>query len=165
MKFICAILITLVCFVSAAGAEEKAGAAIHKGSQIAFDYTLTVDGKVIESSKGRAPLKYTQGDGTMIPGLEKQLEGMKAGEEKKVEVKPEEAYGYPLSEAVKEVPLSSLPKGIKPEVGMVLEGADAKGRRFPARITEVKKDTVKIDLNHPLAGKTLLFDVKIVSVK
>jgi len=166
MRSILAILILLACFVGSAGAEEKAGGtAIHQGSQVAFDYTLTVDGKVVESSKGKVPLQYVQGDGKLILGLARQLEGMKAGEEKKIEVKPEEAYGNPVPKALKEIPASSLPKGMKPTVGMLLQGTDASGKRFPARVVEIKKDTVVIDLNHPLAGKTLLFDVKIVSVK
>lgn len=166
MRYVCAALILLVCFTAVnyteAGAE---GEAIHKGSQVAFDYTLTVDGKIVDSSKDRGPLQYVHGDGNLIPGLVRQLEGMKAGDEKAIEVKPDEAYGNPVPAALKEVPLSSLPQGTKPEVDMILQGTDDSGRPFPARIAEVKKDSVMVDLNHPLAGKTLLFNVKIISVK
>ena len=166
MKYVCAVLVVLVCFMGVNCTQVMAeSATIRKDSQVAFDYTLTVDGKVMDSSKNRGPLQYVQGDGKLIPGLARQLEGMKAGEEKVIEVKPEEGYGTPAPNAFKEVPLSSLPKGTKPTVGMYLQGNDPSGRTFPAKIIEVKKDTFIIDMNHPLAGKTLLFNVKIVSVK
>ena len=166
MKRICAVLILLFCLSAVNSLTVKAeDMVIHKASQVTFDYVLTVDGKVIDSSKNRGPLEYTQGDRKLIPGLTRQLEGMKAGEEKTIEVKPEEGYGYPLQAAFKEVPLSSLPKGTKPAVGMVLQGTGKDGRTFPARIVEVKKNTMIVDINHPLAGKTLLFNIKIVSVK
>ena len=148
------------------GAEGKAlDVAIHNGSKVEFDYALTVDGKVTETSEKKGPLKYTQGDGKLIPGLTRQMEGMRVGDEKTIEVKPEEAYGNPNPIALKEVPLSSLPAGVKLEAGMPLRGKDKNGRAFLARIVEVKKDSVMMDLNHPLAGKTLVFKVKIVSIK
>lgn len=168
MKRICAVLFFLFCVSAVNNLTVKAeDTVIHKASKVTFEYVLTVDGKVIDSSKNRGPLEYTQGDGKLIPGLARQLEGMKAGEEKAIEVKPEEAYGNPTPDAVafREVPLSSLPKGTKPVVGMALQGAGKDGRAFPARIVEVKKNTIIIDLNHPLAGKTLLFNIKIISVK
>ena len=157
-----ALVVGLMIMVSQSWAE---GSAIGKGSKVAFNYTLTVDGKVADSSEGRAPLEYVQGDGKLIPGLTKQLEGMKAGDEKTVVVKPEDAYGNPNPAGHKEIPFTAVPKDIKPEVGMILQMQDDKGQVFPARVTEVKKDSLMIDLNHPLAGKTLTFKVKIVSVK
>ena len=166
MKYLLAVLMPLVCLSSINTGEVRADdMTIHNGSKVAFDYTLTVDGQVADSSKTRGPLQYTQGDGRLIPGLTRQMEGMKAGDEKIIEVKPEEGYGTHNPAAIKEVPISSLPKDTKPAVGMALQGNDKNGRTFPVRIIEVKKDTVMIDLNHPLAGKTLLFNVKIVSVK
>ncbi|MFH1189596.1 MAG: peptidylprolyl isomerase [Candidatus Omnitrophota bacterium] len=142
-------------------AEE---AVIHKGSKVSFDYVLTADNKVVDSSQVRGPLEYTQGDGKLIPGLTKELEGMKVGDEKTVQVKPEEAYGNPDPAGIREMPLSSIPADIKPEVGAVLRMQDQNGQSFPARITEIKKDSIVVDLNHPLAGKALTFKVKIVSV-
>ncbi len=162
MVFVLMITFTVIGIAPQVKADD---AAIHKGSQVAFDYTLTVDGKVVDTSKGKSPLQYVQGDGKLIPGLTKQLEGLKAGDEKTVEVKPEEGYGSPNPAAFKEVPLSALPAGAKPAVGMILQGTDKNGRTFPARISEVRKDSVIMDFNHPMAGKTLLFNVKIVSVK
>lgn len=138
--------------------------AITKGSKVAFDYTLTADGKVVDSSDKRGPLEYTQGDGRLIPGLTKQLEGMKVGEEKTIVVNPEEAYGNPRPEGIREIPFTAVPKNLKLEPGLMLQMQDANGQVFPAKVVEVKKDSVVIDMNHPLAGKTLTFKVKIVSV-
>ena len=151
----------LSIFISQAYAEETV---IHSGSKVAFDYVLTVENKVVDSSQAKGPLEYTQGDVKLIPGLTKQLEGMKVGDEKIVEVKPEEAYGNPDPAGIKEIPLSSIPADIKPEVGLILQMQDQSGQSFPAKITEIKKDSIVIDLNHPLAGKTLTFKVKIVSI-
>lgn len=137
--------------------------AIQKGSQVSFDYTLTVDGEVVDSSEGRGPLQYTHGGRQIIPGLSKQLEGMHVGEEKKVEVLPEEAYGRVNPEAIQEVPRSTLPAEIKPEVGMMLQVSNPQGTA-PVRVAELKEDSIVLDFNHPLAGKTLTFQVKIVSI-
>jgi len=137
---------------------------IQKGSQVSFDYTLTVDGVVVDSSEGRGPLQYTHGEGQIIPGLTKQIEGMGVGEEKKVEVFPEEGYGLINPNAFQEVPRSTLPANIEPKVGMTLQVRSSGGTAMPARITELKEDSIVIDLNHPLAGKTLNFQVKIVSI-
>ena len=165
MRYLCAAFILVSFFTFFAVQVRAEGAGITSGSKVAFDYTLTVDGKVADSSEGREPLEYTQGDGKLIPGLTRQLEGMKAGEEKTVIVSPEEGYGNPSPEGYKEIPLTAVPKDLKPEAGMMLQMQDDKGQVFPAKIMEVKKDSIMIDLNHPLAGKILTFKVKIVSVK
>jgi len=138
---------------------------IQKGSQVSFDYTLTVDNQVIDSSKDKEPLQYTHGEGKIIPGLSKQLEGMKVGDEKRILVGPQEAYGLVNPAAIQEIPKSQLPPDLEPEAGIHLEVNDQTGRSSIVKITEVKEDSVVIDLNHPLAGKTLTFDVKIVAIK
>jgi len=137
---------------------------IKDGSKVAFDFVITVDDKVVDSSQARGPLEYTQGEGTPFPALTKQMAGMKVGEEKVIVLKPEEAYGNPDPSGIREMPLTSVPTDIKPQVGMILQMQDEAGKLFPARITEIKKDTMVIDLNHPLAGKTLNFKVRVVSI-
>ncbi|MBN2452868.1 MAG: peptidylprolyl isomerase [Candidatus Omnitrophica bacterium] len=164
MKNVFALLMVLSGFMVFVSAIKAGDAGIEDGSKVAFDYTLIVDGKIADSSEGRGPLEYTQGDGKLIPGLTRQLVGMKAGDEKTVEVKPEEGYGLPDPSAVREIPFSAVPSDIKPEVGMILQMQDQAGRLLPAKVTEMKKDSIMIDLNHPMAGKTLVFKVKIVSV-
>ena len=165
MKYVYLALILMAALAICCPQVRAEGMAIHNGSQVAFDYTLTVDGKEIDSSASRGPLQYTQGDGKIISGLARQLEGLQVGAEKTIEVKPEEAYGKADPKAFKDVPMSELPPGKKPEVGMMLRAKDRNGQAYIVHIAQVKKDSVVLDLNHPLAGKTLLFKVKIVSVK
>jgi len=101
----------------------------------------------------------------LIPGLEKELIGLKAGDAKTVTVKAEDAYGPVRPEALREIEKEKLPKDITPEVGMVLEMQDPEGNAYPAIVKEIKDNTFILDFNHPLAGKELKFDVKIVSVE
>ncbi len=138
---------------------------VQNGRQVSFDYTLTVDGEIIDSSTGRGPLVYEHGDGKIIPGLARQLEGMGEGEEKEIVVVPEEAYGQVDPKATREVPKTSLPKDLEPKAGTMLMMRSESGQAFPVKIAEVKPESVMIDMNHPLAGKTLTFKVKIVSIK
>jgi FKBP-type peptidyl-prolyl cis-trans isomerase SlyD len=138
---------------------------VKNGATVSIEYTLTSeDGRVIESNKGKDPLRYVDGRSQIIPGLEKALEGMKAGTEKKVTVKPEEAYGQVDPKAYREVPKESVPADSL-KAGSTLFAKNAEGEMFPVRVKEVKDKTVVIDMNHPLAGKTLVFDVKILDVQ
>ena len=135
------------------------------GKTVSFDYTLTVDGAVVDNSQGKKPLQYVQGQKKIILGLEKQLAGLKIGDQKKIVVSPEEAYGKVDPKAVQEVDRALIPKDTPLTVGTILEATDPSGHAFPAKITEIKDKTVMLDLNHPLAGKELTFDVKIVDIK
>lgn len=147
-------------------AQEKGeNMTVEQGRQVSFEYTLTVDGNVLDTSQGREPLEYTHGEGKIIPGLSRQLEGMAVGEEKAIDIAPSEAYGEADPKAVQDVPKAQLPKEITPQAGMTLKVQTPDGVFMPVKITEVKENSVLIDFNHPLAGKTLHFDVKIVSIK
>jgi FKBP-type peptidyl-prolyl cis-trans isomerase SlyD len=138
---------------------------VQDGEMVSLHYTLKgTDGKVIESSNGKEPLKYIHGKKMMIPGLEKELTGMKVGGEKHVTVKPEDAYGAINKDAFREVPREKLPAdGLK--VGAVLTGQGPQGQPLHARVHEIKDKTVVLDFNHPMAGKTLNFDVKVVDIQ
>jgi len=149
------------CGLGARGEEM----AIKDGSKVFFDYTLTVDGEVVDSSEGREPLEYTQGQNQIVTGLEKALLGLKAGDEKTVTVSPEEGYGLIDPEALREVPKSSLPPELEPQVGMILGMQGPSGRPLPVKVSEIKEESVIMDFNHPLAGKELNFKVKVVSVE
>ncbi len=131
---------------------------------VGMEYTLLSDGAVVDSSEGKGPLHYVPGRGQIIPGLERQLVGLHVGDTKEVTVSPEEGYGKVDPTAVIEVAKSQLPSDTTPTAGMVLRGMNPDGQSFRARVTEVKKDTVMLDLNHPLAGKTLTFKVKITEI-
>jgi FKBP-type peptidyl-prolyl cis-trans isomerase SlyD len=154
-----------VCVLGAGFAyAQAADKVIADGMKVKFDYTLTVGTEQVETTKGKQPLEYVQGTKMLIPGLEKELAGMKAGDTKVVTVKSEDAYGPVRPEALREVEKTKLPKDITPAVGMVLEMQDPQGNAYPAVVKEVKDKTFILDFNHPLAGKELKFDVKIVSV-
>ena len=152
--------------VFAASAEKsKDDRVVKDGMLVSLDYTVkTPDGKLIETSKGSRPLQYIHGKKMMIPGLEKELTGMKVGAEKHVTVKPEEGYGKLNPKAVQEVPKEKVPPNAL-KLGAVLVGTDKNGSPMPMTVREIKEKTVVMDLNHPLAGKTLVFDVKVVDIQ
>lgn len=168
MRIAAVIALTLGLALGVAEAQPKEGPAspsIENGSKVQLEYTLTDDGgKVLDSNKGREPLTYTQGRQQIIPGLEKALDGMRAGEEKKVTVKPADAYGEVNPAAVAEVPKERIPADAL-KVGAQLVAQDQSGARRAVVVKEIKETTVIIDLNHPLAGKNLVFDVKVLGVE
>jgi FKBP-type peptidyl-prolyl cis-trans isomerase SlyD len=136
------------------------------GSAVEIDYKLHLgDGKVVDESTPEEPLTYIHGQGHIVPGLEAALEGMSPGEEKKVVVPPDEAYGDSDPEQVQEVERSVFPADMKLEAGMQLMAHGPEGESLPVSIREVKEDKVVVDLNHPLAGQTLHFDVKVRTVR
>ena len=151
--------------ISGSAEKAKDDRIVKDGMSVSLDYTLKdTDGKVIETSKGNKPLTYVHGQKSMIPGLEKQLAGMKVGDEKNVRVKPEDAYGLVNKNAFLEVPKEKLPtNGLK--VGAMLATKSADGQVAMVRVHEIKEKTVVMDMNHPMAGKTLVFDVKIVEIQ
>jgi FKBP-type peptidyl-prolyl cis-trans isomerase SlyD len=143
----------------------KPASNVQEGSIVSIEYTLTDDdGKVIDTNVGKEPLTFIQGAGQIVSGLEKELQGLKPGDQKKVRVKPEDGYGMPSQEAFQEMPRDSVPAEAQ-KAGVALEARGADGRAIPIRIHEVKEKTVVVDFNHPLAGKTLNFDVKIKDIR
>ena len=152
--------------VFAASAEKpKDNRVVKDGMLVTLDYTVkTPDGKLLETSKGSQPLKYIHGKKMMIPGLERELTGMKIGAEKHITIKPEDGYGKLNPNAVQEVPKEKVPPNAL-KVGAVLVGTDKNGSPMPMTVKEIKEKTVVMDLNHPLAGKTLMFDVKVVDIQ
>jgi FKBP-type peptidyl-prolyl cis-trans isomerase SlyD len=138
---------------------------IKKGTVVSFEYTLSDDdGKVIESNKGKGPVTYTHGQREIIPALEKGLSGMEVNEEKSIRLEPEEAYGPVDPKGFKEVPKTDVPPaGLK--VGAALRARGPEGEEVAIRVREVKPETVVLDFNHPLAGKTLDFNVKVVGIQ
>jgi FKBP-type peptidyl-prolyl cis-trans isomerase SlyD len=138
---------------------------IKNGSVVSLEYTVSDDnGNVIQSNKGKSPLTYTHGQQEIIPGLEQSLSGMNVNQAKNIKLQPEEAYGQVNPEAFAEVPKEKLP-GSALEVGAVLSARGSQGEDLSVRVHEVRKETVVLDLNHPLAGKTLTFDVKVLDIE
>ncbi len=135
------------------------------GEKVTLDYTLTVDNKQLETSVGKTPLSYVVGSHEIIPGLESQLNGLHVNDQKQVMVVAKDAYGEIDPKAFKEFPLTSLPQGISPKVGMVLQATAPDGSKFPAVISDIKADKIVLNFNHPLAGKDLTFKVKILKIE
>lgn len=129
-------------------------------------YSLTLDdGSFVEETESDDPLMYLHGHENIIPGLERELEGLKVGDKKVVVVDAEDAYGPIDPDAFDEVPLSDMPDGIEPEEDMYLTVENEDGHMFDVRIAEVTGDSVVIDFNHPLAGERLHFTVEIVDLR
>ena len=133
---------------------------------VTFDYVLRLEsGEVVDSSEGQEPLTYLHGHGNIIPGLERQMEGMEVGEEREIVVEPEEAYGPYIEGQDIQVPLSEFPPGLVPEVGMGLLVETPDGQQVPYFVTEVADGMARLDPNHPLAGQRLHFQVRVVNVR
>jgi peptidylprolyl isomerase len=105
------------------------------------------------------------GSGQVIPGFEKAVEGMKLNEEKKVTIKLEDGYGKRDETAIREYLKKALPENFKPEKGMVIRLQDQTGRAIPGTIIDITENSITIDLNHPLAGKDLTFNIKVVGIE
>ncbi len=135
------------------------------GQVVSMEYTLRVDGRVVDSSAGGEPLEYLHGTANIIPGLEREMEGMAVGESKTVVVAPADGYGEVNQEAFIEAPASEFPKDVplKPGIEMELTGPD--GHPMYARIERVEGEMVALNMNHPLAGAELHFDVKVVGLR
>jgi len=143
--------------------EEKR--VIGDNDVVSLEYTLKVNGKVVDSSEGHGPIDFIQGQRQIIPGLEKELYGMAVGESKDVVVSPDEGYGEVNPEAFLDVPKSEFPPEIPLEPGVGIQLRDPGGQIFDAFIEEVGEDTVRLNFNHPLAGKELHFHVKVVGIR
>ena len=150
--------------VHAESQEGEKEMTVSAGTKVSIEYTLRLEDKaVIDTNVGSDPLTYVHGSQQIIPGLEKALEGMKMGDSKQVTIKPEEGYGRVNDEAFVEAKKEQVPQDAL-RVDAQLEGRDASGRTFQARVAEIRDQTVVLDFNHPLAGRTLYFDVKILEI-
>ncbi len=138
---------------------------ISKDKMVSIDYVLKDDaGTVIDSSKDTGPLEYLHGNGNLIPGLESQLEGRSAGEFFTAVVQPADAYGEYDKKLVLQVPRNQFDSDAPIEIGMRFQ-ADTNAGPTIVRVTAVSEDTVTVDANHELAGKTLHFDVTVKGVR
>jgi FKBP-type peptidyl-prolyl cis-trans isomerase 2 len=137
---------------------------IDLNSSVTVNYTGKLeDGTVFDSSliEGREPLSVTLGQGALIPGFENGLIGMGVGESKTIEINPEDAYGQINEEAFVDIPKDKVPENV--EVGMMLQTFGPAGVSV-VKVLEINEETIKIDANHPLAGKRLIFDVEVLSL-
>jgi FKBP-type peptidyl-prolyl cis-trans isomerase 2 len=164
------LVLALLCLAAAGthgeeSEKNKEKTVIEAGSTVGIEYTLTLeDGTQVDSNVGGEALRFEQGSGRIIPGLDKELPGMKVGETKQVTIAPEEGYGQVNPAAFTEVPVGELPEDAR-EPGTALVARDPEGRVRQLRVDKIEGDTATLDFNHPLAGKTLIFDIKILEIQ
>ncbi len=138
--------------------------AIEANQIVSIEYEVKDGDKVVDSNIGGAPLVFMFGKGQIIPGLENGIVNMNAGDKADVLVEPADAYGEYKDDATQEVPADQF-AGVQLEIGMTLYGQDEDGGTTQVTVKEFGGDTVTIDFNHPLAGKTLMFTVSVNSVR
>ena len=139
---------------------------VKKGNKVKVEYVGTLeDGTVFDSSeKIGTPLEFEAGAGKLIKGFDDAVLGMKQGEEKEIKIAPKDAYGEYNPELVKEIPKDCFPQDQDIQPGMVFMMGLQSGRQIPVRISQVSNDTITVDLNPPLVGKTLIFKIKVVDI-
>ena len=139
---------------------------VGKGSVVSLEYKLHLgDGVVVDSSEPGDPLVYLHGQGQIVPGLERALEGLEVGVRTQATVAPVDGYGEADPTALQQVPRSAFPAGFEPKVGLELVAQGPDGEPLPFTIRAVMGDNVTVDFNHPLAGRTLHFDVTVTEVR
>ncbi|MBB5022118.1 FKBP-type peptidyl-prolyl cis-trans isomerase [Desulfurispira natronophila] len=138
---------------------------VKSGDTVQVHYTGTLeDGTVFDSSYERDPLEFTIGANQIIPGVEEAVVGMAQGEKKTFDVPSDKAYGEHNEEMVYAMDRQQLPQEIEPQVGMTLQASFNNGQVADVLITSVDEETVTLDANHPLAGKTITFEMEIMGI-
>jgi peptidylprolyl isomerase len=139
--------------------------AIKAGDTIKVNYTGKLDnGVVFDSSEGREPLKFTVGTGQLIKGFDQAVIEMTVGDKKTVTILPEDGYGPRDENNIVELPRDTVPEDMELTIGMQLHLSDPNGNPVPAVVAEIGEDVIKMDINHILAGKTIIFDIEIVEI-
>jgi peptidylprolyl isomerase len=135
------------------------------GDRIKVHYTgRLIDGTVFDSSKERNPLEFRIGSGSLIPGFENGVIGMSVGDTKTVAIPDIEGYGPKNEDLVVKVKRENLPDNITPEIGQTLQMSRQDGHPCSVTVTDVDEFSVTFDANHPLAGKTLLFEIELLEI-
>lgn len=138
---------------------------VAQNAVVSIHYTLTNDaGETIDSSEGREPLAYLHGNGQLVPGLERELEGKAAGDKVQATVAPADGYGEKIDAMVQEIPLEAFQGVDSVQPGMQFQ-AETQNGPLTVTVTKVEGDTATVDGNHPLAGENLNFDVEVVEVR
>ena len=135
------------------------------GDRVKINFTGKLeDGSVFANTADSEPLEFQLGEGRIIPGVEKAVEGMNVGESKTVKVPPEQAYGRRLDELVEEVGRDKFPKDIELQVGQKFDVPQQEGQPMVVRVVDVSEQTVTLDGNHPLAGRDLTFELELIEI-
>jgi peptidylprolyl isomerase len=138
---------------------------VENGLFVSVDYKGTLQsGQVFDTSEGHQPLEILMGAGQMIKGFEEQLMGMALNERKVFTVAPDDAYGQRNADLMHSVPRSEIPPDMNMQVGMIVGLTTPEGRQVPARIAQMDDTQLTLDLNHPLAGESLTFEIEVVGI-
>jgi FKBP-type peptidyl-prolyl cis-trans isomerase SlpA len=139
---------------------------VGEGTRVFLNFALSLeDGSEIDSNFSGEPVDFVVGDGSLLPGFERKLFGMAAGERQIFSIEPEDAFGQPNDSNVQQVPLEHFDEDAEPEIGLLFYFADASGGEVPGLVVAVDDENVTVDFNHPLAGRTILFDVLVHRVE
>jgi peptidylprolyl isomerase len=138
---------------------------VENGNYVTVEYTGKLgNGDVFDSSEGRQPLEVHMGAGEMIKGFESELLGMAMNEKKVFTISQEDAYGSRNPELMRSIPRSDVPPQMEVQVGMIIGMGTPQGERIPARIVQLDDKQLTLDLNHPLAGESLTFEIEVVGI-
>jgi FKBP-type peptidyl-prolyl cis-trans isomerase SlpA len=139
---------------------------VGEGTRVFLNFALSLeDGSEIDSNFTCDPVDFVVGDGSLLPGFERLLFGMAAGDRHIYSVEPEHAFGMPNDSNVQTVPREHFDDDVELQVGLLFYFADAGGGELPGLVIEFDDEEVTVDFNHPLAGRTILFDVLIHRVE
>jgi FKBP-type peptidyl-prolyl cis-trans isomerase SlpA len=139
---------------------------VSEGTRVYLNFSVSLeDGSEVDSNFGGDPVDFAVGDGSLLPGFERRLFGMTAGQRQMFTVPPEDAFGQPNENNVQQLPRDQFEDDVALEIGLVFSFADAGGGELPGMIIAFDDEEVTVDFNHPLAGRTILFDVQVHRVE
>ena len=141
-------------------------APVGEGTKVIVNFSLSLeDGSEVDSNFGNDPVEFVIGDGNLLPGFERQIFGMKAGDRQIFTVLPEDAFGQINDNNLQLIPRKHFDEGAELEIGLLYSFADASGGELPGMVVSFDDDEVEVDFNHPLAGRTIMFDVLVHRVE
>ena len=139
---------------------------ITPNTKVSLNFSITLEtGELVDSNFDRSPVSFVMGDGSLLPGFEARLLGLKPGDEASFTISPEDGFGEPQEANYQDMPRHTFSNEADLEIGMVFSFADAAGGELPGVVDSFDENTVRVNFNHPLAGRTLRFEVKIDRVE
>ena len=139
---------------------------VSEGTRVFLNFSVSLeDGSEVDSNFGGEAVDFVVGDGSLLPGFERALFGMQAGQRQVFTIQPEDGFGQPNDNNVQVIPRDQFDEDIDLEIGLVFSFADASGGELPGLVVSFDDEEVTVDFNHPLAGRTILFDVQVHRVE